>query len=280
MAKYISNIQVNSAKANKLDDFKSIGETVWNFISSIYNANWNALVIDDNFILLRRKIVTKFTSRIQLVLQRSTKENNKPTPASIERILLPIPAKSPKEVNVISKFFKNNKMDNSTLSKAKSYAQASKQNTSMSDVIKIKETFPSIGAKKINQINNIVNRFSKPKPHIQMTTKGPSRKQVIIPMGNNNIVKFIKNSLIHITNLNRNLQNAKSEVLVDFICSDPLGITVVTNKVLLSLDLLIIKNYVKNSENIDFSQVDTFCLLQSKSYLKIIGILYYPHGNM
>ena len=113
-----------------------------------------------------------------------------------------------------------------------------------------------------------------------MTTKGPSRKQVIIPMGNNNIVKFIKNSLIHITNLNRNLQNAKSEVLVNFICSDPLGITVVTNKVLLSLDLLIIKNYVKNSENIDFSQVDTFCLLQSKSYLKIIGIFYYPHGNM
>ena len=68
MAKYISNKQVNSAKANELDDFKSIGETVWNFISSVYNANWNALVIDDNSTLLRRKIVTKFTSRIQLVL--------------------------------------------------------------------------------------------------------------------------------------------------------------------------------------------------------------------
>ena len=39
MAKYISNKQVNSAKANELDDFKSIGEVVWNFISSAYNAN-------------------------------------------------------------------------------------------------------------------------------------------------------------------------------------------------------------------------------------------------
>jgi len=39
MAKYISNKQVNSAKANKLDDFKGIGEVVWNFISSIYNTN-------------------------------------------------------------------------------------------------------------------------------------------------------------------------------------------------------------------------------------------------
>jgi len=99
-------------------------------------------------------------------------------------------------------------------------------------------------------------------------------------MGNDNIVKFMKNSLIHITNLHRNLRNTKSEVLVDFICSNPLGITVVTNKVSLFLDLLMIENYVKNSENIDSPQVDTPRLPQSKFYLKIIGIPYYPHGNM
>jgi len=198
MAKYISNKQVDSAKANELDNFKGIGEAVWNFIYSIYDSNWNALVTDDNSTSLRRKITAKFTPGIQPVPQRSTKENNKPTPASIEKILLPIPAKSPKEVNVISKFFKDNKMDNSMSSKAKSYTQASKQNTSTSDVIKIKETFPSIGAKKIDQINNIVNGSSKPKPHIQMTTKGLSRKQVIISMGNDNIIKFMKNSSIHI----------------------------------------------------------------------------------
>jgi len=106
MAKYISNKQVNSAKANELDDFKDIGEVVWNFISSVYDANWDVLVTDENSISLRRKIVAKFTPRIQPVPQRSTKENNKPTLASIERIPLPIPAKSLKEVNVISKFFK------------------------------------------------------------------------------------------------------------------------------------------------------------------------------
>jgi len=123
----------------------------------------------------------------------------------------------------------------------------------MLDVIKIKKTFPSIRAEKIDQINNIVKGPSKPKPHIQMTTKGPSRKQVIILIGNENIIKFMKNSSIHITNLNRNLRNAKSEVLVDFICSDLLGITVVTNKVLFPSNLLIIENYVKNLENIDSS---------------------------
>lgn len=123
----------------------------------------------------------------------------------------------------------------------------------MLDVIKIKKTFPSIRAEKIDQINNIVKEPSKPKPHIQITTKGPSRKQVIILMGNENIIKFMKNFSIHITNLNRNLRNAKSEVLVDFICSDLLGITVVTNKVLFPSNLLIIENYVKNLENIDSS---------------------------
>ena len=76
-------------------------------------------------------------------------------------------------------------------------------------------------------------------------------------MVKNKIDKFIKNSSIYMTNLNRNLRNAKSEVLVDFIWSDPLRITVVTNKVLLNSNLLIIEKYVKNLENIDSIQVKT-----------------------
>ena len=99
-------------------------------------------------------------------------------------------------------------------------------------------------------------------------------------MGNENITKFMKNSAIYVTNLNRNLKNMKSEVLVDFIYSDPVGITVVTNKVSLPYDLLIIENYVKNSESIDSSQVDSPQHPQSKSYFKIISIPFFPHGNL
>jgi len=64
-----------------------------------------------------------------------------------------------------------------------------------------------------------------------MTTKGSSRKQVIILINSDNISRYIKNSLVHVTNINRSLRNAKSEVLMDFIHSDPLGIMIVTNKV-------------------------------------------------
>jgi len=98
-------------------------------------------------------------------------------------------------------------------------------------------------------------------------------------MVKDNIDKFIKNSLIHATNLNRKMRNTKSEVLVDFIHSDLLRITVVTNKVSLNSDLLIIEKYVKNLKNIDSTQVKSPQLPQSKSYLKIIDISYYHHRS-
>ena len=98
-------------------------------------------------------------------------------------------------------------------------------------------------------------------------------------MVKDNIDKFMKNSLIHVANLNRNLRNTKFKVTVDFICSDLLSITVVTNRVLLNSNLLTIEKYIKNLENTDSTQVKTPWLPQSKSYLKIIGILYYPHRS-
>ena len=160
-----------------------------------------------------------------------------------------------------------------------SYAQVSKQTVNTSKVLKIKEAFSTLNVKKIDQISNIVKDNLKPKPHIQMATKGPSRKQVIIPMSSENNNIFMKNLTIHVANINRLLRNAKSEVLVDYICSDPLRISVITNKVSLQSDLQIIDQYVKNSKNINALQVDKSHLPQLKSYLKIIGILYFSHNN-
>jgi len=149
----------------------------------------------------------------------------------------------------------------------------------MSEVLKIKETFPALNVEKIDQISNIVKGNPKPKPPIQITTKGPSRKQVIVPISSKNNSNFMKNSATHVININRLLRNAKSKVLVDYICSDPLGISVITNKVSQQSDFQIIDQYVKNSSDINALQVDELCLSQSKSYLKIIGISFFPHGN-
>jgi len=86
-----------------------------------------------------------------------------------------------------------------------------------SEVLKIKEAFLALNAKKIDQINNIVKGNPKPKPWIQMTTKGPSRKQVIVLMSSKHNSIFMKNSALYVTNINRQLWNAKSEVLVNYI---------------------------------------------------------------
>jgi len=70
-----------------------------------------------------------------------------------------------------------------------------------------------------------------------MTTKGLLKKQVIVPINNDNIFKFMLNSSDYITNINRVLKNIKLEIKIDYICSELSSIIIVTDKVTSSLDL-------------------------------------------
>jgi len=143
------------------------------------------------------------------------KDIAKPASVFIEKapLLSPLLAKFKSEVNTISKYFKEINTKSNLAKPTKSYAQASKQPTSTSDVLKIKEFFPALNANQINRVNNIVKGNPKPKPHIQMTM------------------------------------------------------------------LQIIDQYVKKSEDINKLQVEEPHLPQSKSYLKITGILYFPNSR-
>jgi len=176
-----------------------MGEAVWNLISSVYQSNWDSLIADKNSYTLRQKISVKFTPKVKPIPKGDHADKSKSVPACIERIPPPIPAKSQKEVNQISKYFQNIKWAPTGKPAPKSYAQASTTASNTEQIIKIKNTFPFLGAKKIQ---NIVKGSPKPKPRIQMTTKGPSRKQVIIPMNGDNIAKFMKESLSHVANIN------------------------------------------------------------------------------
>ena len=126
----------------------------------------------------------------------------------------------------------------------------------MADILKIKEAFPALNVEKIDQVNNIIKGTTKPKPRIQTTMKGPSKKQIIILMSKENVNSFIKNSSLHVTNINRQLRNAKSETLVDYIQAEPLGITIVTNKIFQPSDLMLIDQYIKNSNDVNALQID------------------------
>ena len=212
LAKYIQGKQVNSNKVNDLNNFDGMGDAIWNFISSVYASKWDALFTDQKSNTFRGKISSKFTPRIPPTNGHPTKDVPKSTPVSINKAPPPPPllAKTKKEINVISKYFHKRPMTNNSegstnQQKSKSYAQVSKTKINMSEVLKIKETFLALNAKEINQVNDIVNGQSKPKPRIRMTTKGPSRKNIIIPMSSDNVSSFMRNSSLNVANINREL---------------------------------------------------------------------------
>ena len=175
LAKYIQNKQVNGNTANDLNDFDGMGDAIWNFISSVYGAKWDVLHTDNRINTLRAKIASKFTPRIPMPAPNDNNNKKEVLKSSLVTInkappLPPLPAKSKKEINTILKYFqpKKNSIEASNHSPKsnarKSYAQASKPSFNTSEVLKIKETFPSLNAKKIEQVNNIVNGQNKIKP--------------------------------------------------------------------------------------------------------------------
>ena len=174
MARYIKNKQISGSAGNNLSDLDGMGDAIWNFLSSVYDAKWDALYTDNKSITLRLKISSKFTPRTptQAPNGNNKKEVLRPSPVTINKAppIPPLPAKTKKEVNTILKYFqpqKNSGEPSNQSSKSnagKSYAQASKPAFNTSEVLKIKETFPSLNAKKIDQVNNIVNGQDKTKP--------------------------------------------------------------------------------------------------------------------
>ena len=144
-------------------------------------------------------------------------EKNTNKLASIERMPSPILAKSPKEVREISKYFKMTNLTKNNKNNNKLYAQVSNVDNNTREILKIKKTFPNFQTKKIENIQKIIRGDSKPKPKLNMTMKGPPRKQVTILINNNNKTNFMKDSSNYVTNLNRILKNIKLDIIVNFI---------------------------------------------------------------
>ena len=86
MARYISNKKVNPSKANELENFNGISNSIQNFISSVYQANWDSFHTNNQAMTLRVKISSKFTPRITLNPSKSNKEIAKHILVTIEKI--------------------------------------------------------------------------------------------------------------------------------------------------------------------------------------------------
>ena len=100
------------------------------------------------------------------------------------------------------------------------------------------------------------------------------RKQVIIPMSNNIAKEFIKNLSLYIVNINCALKAIKSSTIANFIHVEDKGIVIMTNNISSGSDFQEIKKYIKNSFSSNIDKVSPARLPQSKSYLKIVSILF------
>ena len=89
------------------------------------------------------------------------------------------------------------------------------------------------------------------------------------------IAELIINSAhTYITNINKCLKNSKSDIVAGFIHIINNGIIITTNKSANDLNLSIIEKYLKSIQNIDSDSIKSPHLPKSKSYMKIIGLLY------
>ena len=112
------------------------------------------------------------------------------------------------------------------------------------------------------------------KLRINMTTRGPLQKQVIIPIAKLNTELIINSATQHIANINKCLKNIKSDVFADFIYVSNDGVTITMNKQTNVSNLTTIEKYIKNIKNINSDSIESPRLPKSKSYLKIVGL---PH---
>jgi len=120
----------------------------WRFISSLYEAHWDNLFIDNLNTSLRNKVKSKFSPQA-IKGSNINKGKNTVKPSYVSTLPPPISAKSPKEVKKISKYFKKN----FSSTQKKSYTQIlSNSSNTARETLKIKEAFSNLQNKKIKLI--------------------------------------------------------------------------------------------------------------------------------
>jgi len=121
--------------------------------------------------------------------------------------------------------------------------------------MKIKENFLNLSAKKIKEVQKVINNTKKEKPKLNIITKGSLRKQIIILMSSTNSERFIVILSKHIANINRVLKDIKLDIMANFIYKDNRGLIITTNKVVATSNLNIIKSYIKNVNVVNLNEI-------------------------
>ena len=278
MAQSITQI-IDYIKNNPADkkpparEFKHVTKGFWNLITAIYSSRWDLLPVEDGktfCALVGEKILNNYT-KLGLVKQPKT---SKPQPSMPTTTMIPNILASPPPSKMTGS---NEKKALKPMITKKSYVQASKpkNSSSIEDVIRVKKVFPSLSADKVGKMLKVKNsNGDTKKPKVNMTTRGQSRREVIILMTKSNTELIVNSAHTHISNINKCLKNSKSNIFADFIRVNINEIIITMNSPASDLDLSTIKKYLKNVQNINPDSIESPRLPKSKSYMKIIGLPY------
>jgi len=107
MGKYTRGKVIND-NPNNCKNLEGVGKELWEFLSSIYESYWDGLYTDSSNNTFRSEVSSKFTSWVPKNSSTNGKEKDKAKLTFISPISSPILAKTLKEVNEISKYFKKN----------------------------------------------------------------------------------------------------------------------------------------------------------------------------
>jgi len=264
IACFLRQRNVKDRDANSLRQLDPFSESVWDFVSAILESGWDTLTTAN-----KSSIRDNFTKEFGKITKPSPSVNIRHG-AHITKVPPPIPPRPFKEILEKSKAYQQ-KISNNGKSPL-SYAQIA---SNVTNALKIKKAFPALPDKKILEMHKAAfgqhaNRVKK----VQATTKGPSRKQAIIPVHNNLAESIMGDASTHVFQINAQLKNVKPSMHSEFIrlCSG--GIAIVTNIVSNPSDFSIIEKYFKSVEGINSNDIPSPRLPQSKSYLKITGLPY------
>ena len=257
-------------------EFANVVKALWGLIAMIYTFRWDLLPIEDKNIckLMGEKIVPRYI-KLGLVNDKTAEKSSlSSTSLPSNTAVLSSPTNSittlPPQMSVVPQ--KVSKPSNMK----KSCAQASKSNLSkVEDILWVKEAFLSLSANEVRKILKVKNSSEgKKKPKLNMTTRGLSRKEVIILMTKSNTELIIKSAHKQITNINEHLKNSNSDIIADFIRLSNNRVIITTNCPANATELSRTENFLKKIDNINPISIEAPCLPKSKSYMKIVGLPY------
>jgi len=181
--------------------------------------------------------------------------------------------------------------------KAKSFAQMAKVNISSSKfapasshedflcLLQLKEAFPdlsqatiismyqaSLGVAKASQRSPSYPAVSRT---LKMTTQRPTRCQVLIPLAPAAAEVVVANTASAVEFCNKGLVNTHSKLRVESVRKAWDDVSMSTNSVASAAELEVIKQWLKRTAGLGENTEIEPCLLQSKSFLKILGVSYW-----